>query len=257
LRAYYRDGLTFREIGAVEFGITGARVQQIHARAIRLLRASLQREASPPEPPRKPLRRSWYFDKAAFLDHMRGLIAKRDVEHLARIEASRDELHRLMQRERMELPSEAFKQAVQAIHATIPVPIPHHYDASQPPPKPSVYDQPVAYHFPKLNELSLRRVADLALAQYMTYRMPVRLGILELGLHCTSCTFPHHGHSVVTAMRQLIDAIPADALISAAPFEVPQGYVGLIVGNEFVSIRALLGNNGADVRLDVTWSRYE
>src|SRR4029077_2213015 len=71
----YRYGETYREVGARD-GVSATRINQIHDKAVRLLRRGFA--VAPKVAARDTLPLG--FDKAAFLRHMRGLIAKRE-EH--------------------------------------------------------------------------------------------------------------------------------------------------------------------------------
>ena len=95
VRRVSRLGQTYREAG-LDLRISPERVRQLYFKAELLLRRRLRRPPAKLAPVGTP---PPGFDRAAFLEHMRGVIARRKAEADAEFERDAAELARMVQRE--------------------------------------------------------------------------------------------------------------------------------------------------------------
>jgi hypothetical protein len=221
IRDYCRYGRTFRESGALR-GLCLERTRQIYARAERRLRVAL---AEPQQVSRNGSLPAG-FDRAAFLRHMRGLIALREARRSREFEADYELVSGLLQRER------ARKRP-----------------AAPPPPSPPL-PQPLNAH----SEAALTRVASTALHTFMALLNPTEEGSLTLGEMFTTLTFDcFDSVAVRNAVQSMRQVMPDSVQLSKWIMPIPPGMCGALVTNEYAAVRALAVGPALETRLDITW----
>jgi hypothetical protein len=223
VRDYCRYGRTFLETGALH-GLSIERTRQLYARAERRLRVALAEPQQVSRNSRLPIG----FDRAAFLRHMRGLIALREERRSREFEDDYALVAGLLQHER-----EKKRPA-----------------APPPPPPPPPLPQPLNAH----SEAALTRVASTALDAFMALLNPTEEGSETLGAMFTTYTFDcFDSASVRNAVRIMRAAMPASVRLSRWIMPIPPGMCGAVVANEYACVRALSVGAALQTRLDITW----
>jgi hypothetical protein len=263
LSRYTRYGETYREIGKHE-GRSVERIRQIHQHSIRKLIYPLRIEGRTERKP-QPQQTTRNtpppgFDKAAFLRHMRWLIAKRE-EH-ARYQCARDEeearnwrkrerdaLDRIMRNEEKQglfdpppppepkPPPWTIKQALEYVNG--PYHTVHNSPSYAPPPLPT--------------QAALRDMAELALEYLLQSHSSYFAGLPQLGKWCTSVVFTRDGGQVSEAVNSIVRALPAHARLSSYPVPIEDGTLGAHATTPYASLRVTVTPDGLKLRFDVTW----
>lgn len=220
---------------ADDLNISHVRVSQLYDRALIMARRVITAQ-----PVRSPAKVPHGFDRAAFIEHMRGCVARRDLARSRQFELDVAELARLVRREQEEkasppLPDAAVAELVE-----------YYKQQSTAPWKP-----------PEPQPPNLQTVALQALRTFLSLRQPTRFGSQTLGTYCTNVTYPWRTGHVAEAVRELEAEIPKDAFLSVCVFAVLPGYTGAQASNGYISMRAMMESNGEMVRLDVTWDRAD
>jgi hypothetical protein len=228
IRDCCRYGRTFKESGALR-GLCSARIGQILDRAERRLRVALAEPQQVSQNDSLPVG----FDRAAFLRHMRGLIALREERRRWAFDADYAVVSGILQHER-----ETKRPA------------------APPPPPPPPTPKPEFIEHPDHSETILNRVAFIALDAFMALLNPTEEGSETLGAMFTTYTFDYFGHgSVRNAVRIMREAMPdsASVRLSKWPMPIPPGMYGAMVTNEYAAVRALAVGAASETRLDITW----
>jgi hypothetical protein len=228
IRDCCRYGMTFREIGALR-GFSSARIGQLYARAERRLRVALAEPKQVSHNGRQPVG----FDRAAFLRHMRGLIALRDEHRSREFEDDYAVVAGLLQHER-----EKKRPA-----------------APPPPPPPlPVYTPAFSHPLNAHSEAALTRIASTALDAFMALLNPTEEGSETLGAMFTTFPFDCFDSATVRhAVRIMRAAMPFSVRLSRWIMPIPPGMCGAVVANEYVAVRALSVGAALQTRLDITW----
>jgi Sigma-70, region 4 len=259
----YRYGETYREVGARD-GVSATRINQIHDKAVRSLRRGF---AAPPKiaavAPTQTTRDTPPpgFDRAAFLRHMRGLIAKR--EEKAREQRARDEeeARNWRKRERDALDQIMRNEEVRGLFdppppqkPKLPPPPPIPQPQWQPPSLPAGQNVEPWFDLSRQPTLGdLRCIAQYALGYFVAVRRPTKPGSLAVGGLTTRVVCLRDADMVATALQQVRVEIPATARLSAALLDVPEGLLAVTLGCPFVALRVASVEEGKQVSIEVTW----
>lgn len=254
-----RYGETYREVGERE-GISPARVRQIHKVALRRIRSPLafwerktlnlpaSRTTADTPPPG--------FDRAAFLRHMEGLIAKREEQAREQRAREEDYARNWRKNERADLDQIMRNEERQGLFDPPPPP---------PPPRPQlsirlpaqynihVYDSPSYTSPPLPTQVDLNVMAQRALDYLLLARPQQLMGTPWLGEWATSVVFTRDGGSVSEAVDRIVRELPPHARLSAFPVPVDQKVLGANATNPFASLRVTVTPDGLRLRFDVTW----
>jgi Sigma-70, region 4 len=262
---YFGHDETLREVGERE-GICAARVGQIVNRSVRKLR---DRFAEQPEARAKPHQTTRAtpppgFNRAAFLRHMQGLIAKREEQ--ASEQRARDEEYARNWRKRERDALDAIMRS-EELDGLFDPPPPQKPKLSPPPlPKPppvgtwyepaSPSQQNVEPWFdlsrqPTLSDL--RCIAQYALGYFVAARRPTKPGSLAIGGLTTRVVCPRNADMVATALQRVRVEIPPAARLSAALLDVPNDIAAVTLGCPFVALRVASVEEGRKVSIEVTW----
>lgn len=255
MTSYYRQGDTYDEIGKRE-NVTKERVRQLLMKAERKMR---ERLAGPKIGNAGPMQKTENtppvgFDRAAFLAHMRGLREWQAQRQQREFEQERATLARMLEEERE---SRGIVATLQQQAAKADALVAKYQKEYAPPVSYSVsgihgthWEQP-PYEPPTLERL--RWIAKDALNLFCNTRLVATCGLPWLGKLATRVQYPVQGGQVDRAVEALHHAIPANAQLSAFPFELPAGVKGANATNPWASLRASLSSDGLTLFLDVTW----
>jgi hypothetical protein len=268
LGAVYHRGETYEEIGHRE-GCGKERIRQILQAGERRMRGKLAEQkigrSAPPllitanTPPPG-------FDKAAFLAHMRGL---KDWEANRRQREFDEERARLAEMLEVERSRRAYEEKLKThaglaehiqtkpkghiphiklpVQYTAPAPTAYHYhDGGNDP-------DTIYHHPPPLTHAEMVTKADWALRLFLLSRRPTTAGVPWLGKMATRVQYPRDGGQIGEAVAQLARDIPPNALLSAHPFELPEGVKGAIATNSWASLRVLASKDDLLLFVDATW----
>jgi hypothetical protein len=180
------------------------------------------------------------FDKAAFLRHMQGLIAKREEEARKQRDFEEQLARNWRKREREALDRIMRNEELDGLFDPPPPKPVYHYALSPPRPPPPTADD-------------LSRIAHRALEYLLLTRPQYFAGTPWLGKWCTSVVFPVEGGVTTVAVDKINAEIPSHARLSAFPVEIPKGTTGANATTPYASLRVTLTDGGLQIRFDVTW----
>ena len=267
----WRHGDTCSEIAERE-GVSSARIHQINDRAITLMRDHVTAGRRPwqPDAPYRPPPKTFTFDKAAFLAHMRGLKQFQARREQELIDTEREILDGMLARERNEHGGAKQPTPPQLPGNSLKIKLPVSYSvggssiatAKNPTDYTAIGWQGTEYYPPKPKKLGpyeLAYLAETALRHFLALRRPLYAGLPWLGKWATRVTMPFPEGVIATAVDALHRDMPADAQLSACPFVVPleaatpPNMVSANATNPHASLRISQSTDAATLFLDVTW----
>jgi hypothetical protein len=268
IASYYHRGETLEEIGQ-RANVGRERIRQLLETAERRMRGKLAdqkigRSAPPLITANTP---PIGFDKAAFLAHMRGL---KDWESNRKAREFAQERARLAEMLEVERSRRAYDEKLKT-HAGLtkgltphiklpvqytvgsqtynaPAPTAYHYHDGA-----TAFPGQKYYHPPPLTHAEMVTKADWALRLFLLSRRPTTAGVPWLGQMATRVQYPRDGGQIGEAVAQLARDIPPTALLSAHPFELPEGVKGAIATNSWASLRVLASKDDLLLFVDATW----
>jgi hypothetical protein len=277
---YYHRGETLEEIGYRE-GCGKERIRQILEKAERKLREAVAGPNITTVPPLQTTAQTFPpgFDKAAFLAHMRGLRDWEANRKAREFEVERRRLAEMLEEERRSRGmaaklAETHAELLKAKGTSLPpgtslkikLPVQYTVHPGTIPPPPShaptkyhYHDGATAYpgqtyhHPPPLTHEEMVTKADWALRLFLLSRRPTTAGVPWLGKMATRVQYPRDGGQIGEAVAQLARDIPQNALLSAHPFELPEGVKGAIATNSWASLRVLASKDDLLLFVDATW----
>lgn len=237
-RGYLR-GHTLRE-AASDIGLSIERIRQLRVRVFDKLQKHLARV---------PV--SLEFDKAAFIEHMRGLKERRAKLERMRFEAERREFKRLVIEE----------QLAKGSTSKIIEYVDKQYSLPPPPSGLSLIEVLAAERAaweaarkprPLPSREELNHIADEALS-WCNAKWSARLSYPRAGNRRTYVTFPREGGVIVRAMEELQAAIPAHAMLAAEPLEIPEGMLAGQSVAPFGSVTVTVSEDATRLTLHMAW----
>ena len=243
----------FGEELAAEEGCSAARIAQITYRALRRLQQrSVSRETLKPEAdtPRQTAPNG--FDRAAFLAHMRGLIARREHEK-----------QRIFERERMSLDAMLGDDDDITPSADLPyepTPLPPLIKLWQPPNPLKFHHVPASDQQPQEPWYDPAKVPTPAgmmeIARYALDYLRAILGILpvattEPGPRLAHVICDRHPDAIAHAMQALRQHLPSGIRFSQVPPVIPDGLLGAAVDSQWLSLTVISLYEGRNLSIEV------
>jgi hypothetical protein len=202
------------------------------------------------------------FDKAEFLRHMRGLIAKREEKAREQRVRDEEEARNWRKRERDALDEIMRGEELRGLFdppppqkpKLPPPPLP------KPPPVSTWYEPapPARQNVEPWFDLSrqpttgdLRCIAQYALGYFVAARRLTSYGSSTIGGMITRAVCARDADAIATALQNL--EAPRSARLSAALLDVPVGLLAVTLGCPFVALRVASIEDGRKVSIEVTW----
>jgi len=265
---YYHRGETLDEIGQRE-NVGKERVRQLLEKGESRIRARLEGPQIIKAAPLQTTAQAFPpgFDKAAFIAHMRGLKDWEATRKAREFEQERRRLAEMLEEERRRrgMADKLVEAYAKTKGLTPHIKLPVQYTVGS-----QTYNAPAptAYHFhdgatafpgqkyhhpPPLTHAEMVTKADWALRLFLLSRRPTAPGVPTLGKMATRVQYPRDGGQIGEAVAQLARDIPPTALLSAHPFELPEGVKGAIATNSWASLRVLASKDDLLLFVDATW----
>jgi len=261
----YLHGETLREIAAPD-GVSPVRVAQILATATRRLqvasRALPAGRVAPPSPAPPP-----GFDRVAFLCHMQGLIARREIKARQDFEAERAVLDGLLEGEQAYAKAKAQPKLsfaelkASAVYGKIAAELEATAKKLWPDlPKPPLPTQTVEPWFDLARQPThedLRCIAQYTLGYFAAACGPMQDGSPDVGSQMMRVLCPRDADAIAEAMQRVKASIPSSHRLSACLLDTPPELLCVALGNRRVALRVSSIEDGKRVAIEVTHSPAE